>query len=286
MDHADHSPGGTGQPRESQGVQAIPLHAIDVADRTFQFRRDASCEASGSLVQSLEKDGQLAPIKVLVEGTTYRILDGFRRAAAAHALGWQTIDAVVFPPMAAAEARKIAFVANVVRENLSVLEKALAIQLARREGYSKAEMVAMFGISERQIERYFAVPDGVLEWIDGRVITMAHAQVIGEYLATIPRDHLPGLIATIRRRGLSAKALPRWLNARGFTRVTRVKRTRTVGNISPNKVRFYNMELSRFSPAETREHTLDFLRRAIRHIEEFGRTKNGPSVTELENESA
>ena len=66
------------------------------------------------------------------------------------------------------------------------------------------------------------------------------------------------------------------MEAQGFTRVTR--RLRAVGKISQDKVRFYNMELSPASPLEARQRTLDFLRQAIRRIEEFGGGSNGRSV--------
>ncbi len=155
----------------------------DHGDRTFRVRSEEICE---SLVRSLENAGRLTPIRVLAGGETYRILDGFRRTAAVRVLGWKTIDAVVNAPMFAAEARKIAFVANVVGEALTVLERANGIQLARREGHAKPDVAEMFGISQRQVERYPALPDGVLERIDGRSITMAHAHVLVAHVPAIP----------------------------------------------------------------------------------------------------
>jgi ParB/RepB/Spo0J family partition protein len=252
---------------EETAVLAVPLHAIDESDTTFRFRSD---ESTGSLVHGFRTDGQLEPITILAGGTTYRIIDGFRRTAAARVLGWKTIDALVHAPMLDAEARRISFVANVVRDKLTILEKTDAIRLARREGYAKAEVARMFGMSQRQIERYLALPEGILEWIDGRVITMAHARVLAGHFAAIPRERMPVLIEEIRSMRLSAHALPRWLAARGFDAVVPARRTRVAGHISSQRVRFYNMEITPSSPAEARELTLDFLRRAIRQIEGFG----------------
>ena len=92
------------------------------------------------------------------------------------------------------------------RDNPSVLKRATAIQLARRKGRSKPEMAKMFRMSKRQIERYLALPASILPWIDGRVITMAHARVLTDYILAIPAARLTELVAQVRSQCLSAKA--------------------------------------------------------------------------------
>ena len=72
----------------------------------------------------------------------------------------------------------------------------------------------------------------------------------------------------------------RWLSAKGFKPVLPPKRTRVAGHISSHRVRFYNMELTPASTYEARQTTLEFLRRAIRHIEEFDAARSGASSEE------
>jgi ParB-like chromosome segregation protein Spo0J len=268
---------GEGSSEATDAVREIPLHAIDDTDRTYQLQSD---ELQGSLVHSLAREGLRQPVVLMSAGTTHRILDGFRRVEGARILGWATIAARVYPPMFEREARRVAFASNVIHDGLTVLEKARAIRLARRQGFSKAEVVSMFGMSQRQIERYLALPDGILEYVDGRIVTMAHARILARYLGSLPSERLPELIAELRDAQVSAQVLPRWLEARGLLPVVPIPRPRAVGSISPEKVRFYDMVVSPASPDETRQSTLDFLRRAIRHIEEFdqvGRAAEGRS---------
>lgn len=274
-------PDSRGDLREPETVRDLALREIDDSDKTFQFRLN---EEAASLVQSLERDGQVTPIKVVAGPANYRIIDGFRRSAAARELGWDTIRALVYPPMLADEAKKIAFVANVVRRNLTVLEKANAIQMARQEGYSKADVAGMFGISQRQIERYLALPEEVLKMIDGREITMAHARILADQRAAMSPAEMAELVARIRHEHMSAPELQRYLTESGLTREP-LGSPKTLGDITRDAVHIHRFELNRTASAERRAATAAFLRRALRQIEAFGTSEAGPRDIASESEA-
>ena len=251
-----------------EAVRDIALRDLDDSDKSLRFRVD---EGSGSLAESMGREGQLAPIKVIAVGSVYRLIDGFRRSSAARELGWESIRAVIYPPMAASEARKISFIENVVRRReLTVLEKTNAIKQARREGYSKADIAQLFGISQRQIERYLAIPSALLGVIDGRRITMAHARTLAEHDHALSPEDIRALIRQIRDEGMTAAGLKSLLRERGIARSTGGRRQRQLGHISRDRVRVYNLDLSRAASPANREQTMDFLRRALQRIEEFG----------------
>lgn len=127
VERAGSPPKGLGHHLDHDTIRDLPLREVDDSDETYRFRLN---EDAPSLVLSLERDGQLTPITVVAGEARYRIIGGFRRTAAARQLGWTTIRAVIYPPILSDEAKKIAFVANVVRRNLTVIEKANAIQMA------------------------------------------------------------------------------------------------------------------------------------------------------------
>src|SRR5690606_20103127 len=76
-------------------VRSIPLCDIDDSDQSLQFRFSSK---SKQLKRSLQKEGQLAPIRLVVSPSaeSYRIIDGFCRVLAAKELGWTAIQALLY----------------------------------------------------------------------------------------------------------------------------------------------------------------------------------------------
>jgi ParB/RepB/Spo0J family partition protein len=275
------SPRSGGEAREPDTIRDLPLREIDDSDDTYRFQRT---EAGSSLAQSLARDGQLTPILVIAGRIGFRIIDGFRRTAAARELGWTTIRARVHPPMLSDEAKKIAFVSNVVRRDLTVREKVHAIQMARRVGFSKRDVAEMFGISQRQIERYASLPDDVLELIDGKRITMAHARVLARQRPVMTIPQLEALVARIRGDRMSAPELAKWLTANGPSR-SPAGAGSTLGTITRDRVRLNSLELTRRASPESLAATAAFLRRALCQIEAFAASE-GASERESDEDVA
>ena len=93
----------------------------------------------------------------LEEDKPFRIVDGFRRFQAARDLGWTAIQAFVHREMNERQALRLAFAKNVVRRNLSPMEKAQAMHVATSRGMTVPEVAAAFGLSERHIRRYLRI---------------------------------------------------------------------------------------------------------------------------------
>src|SRR3972149_4719217 len=117
-------------------VQDIPLDDIKADESGFQYRLSANL---GDLKHSLAQEGQKEPID-LTGSKPYRIIDGFRRVAAVQALGWPTVKGLVHKGISDEEAHKLAFIKNVVRKNLSPMDKANAIYQAKQRGMKAAEL--------------------------------------------------------------------------------------------------------------------------------------------------
>jgi ParB/RepB/Spo0J family partition protein len=186
-------------------IRDVSIEDIDQANAMFQCRLSMPLT---DVRKSLERDGLAQPID-LVGPSPYRIIDGFRRCKAATELGWGSIRAVVYE-MDDRQALRVAFTKNVVRKNLAPMEKANALWMAQKQGFKKPELLELFGLSQKQVDRYLqllAFPQALQKCIDGKIITMAHAKVLHDFGVDSPADWK----RRIEAEGLSAKQLRKFL---------------------------------------------------------------------------
>ena len=78
----------------------------------------------------------------------------------------------------------LAWNSNVERLNLSSCEKANLVQMKMEEGHRLEDIARLLGRSVRHTSRFLKLPREILEHVDGKIVTMKHA----EYLAKIRRD--------------------------------------------------------------------------------------------------
>ena len=79
------------------------------------------------LKNSIERNGLLQPISVVQRGDNYELIDGHRRVAAYRALGRGRINAII-SDLGDKQARVMSLVANLQRDNLNNIERAVAFQ--------------------------------------------------------------------------------------------------------------------------------------------------------------
>src|SRR5262249_285496 len=131
------------------------------------------------LRDSIAREGQREPIDLL-DGRPHIIIDGHRRFRAIAELGLTSVKALVHRNLDEEEAHRMAFTKNVVRKNLSPLDRANAISLARRRGLKRVAITSAFGMSEKQLQRYeklLEVPEALQRLVDDGRASMAHAFV-------------------------------------------------------------------------------------------------------------
>ena len=248
---------GTGADPRLLSVETVPLSEIQMEDATFQFRFSSSGTA---VLSSLEHETHRQPIDLLGVEPPYRIVDGFRRIAAARALAWDSIQAFVHRGIDDNEAMRIAFTKNVVRRNLSALEKANAILHARKQGLKRRQIAALFGLSERQVNRYqeiLRLPDHIQNICGDGTVSMAHAKALADFQVTNPKEWRK----RIQEEKLDAKSLRRVL---AQTRGALVKgRPRVFFREEKNRMRFHRFSISLDAPAAEKERVVTALRRAI-----------------------
>lgn len=108
---------------EKDYIEEIDLDKI--RPNKDQPRKNFSQEGLESLSQSIEEHGIVQPIIVRKIGTEYEIIAGERRYRASKLAGRKTIPSLV-KDMDDLEVRKIALIENIQREDLSLVEEALA----------------------------------------------------------------------------------------------------------------------------------------------------------------
>lgn len=169
----------------SESNKRIAIARIDVADERFQFRFKMD---AGGLRESIAENGQLIPVTLWrpQKGSRYLVVDGFRRLDALIALGYEDVVAIVVR-CTEDEAFARAYLENVVRKNLTPLEKATGIcAVIDRIGVSRA--AEQMQLSTKQIRRYvhlMEAPSLTKQALKKEKITMAHALIISEYLPHI-----------------------------------------------------------------------------------------------------
>ena len=234
-------------------VRMVPLAEIDRSVRRYQYRLNGS--VSG-LKASLAREGQREPVD-LTAASPHVVIDGYRRVQAVGELGWDSVHALVHE-VGENEAHRMAFLKNVVRRNLSPIEKAHAIHLARQRGQS--DLAAEFGLSAKQVARYEKLldfPEAVQKLVDAGELTMAHAKALADCGV---KDARPWL-AMIAQDGISAAELRKRVRA-------------ALGKKAPgrkpvylrqerNGIRVYAFSIRRDAPKAERERVVTLLREAI-----------------------
>lgn len=161
------------------------------------------------------------------------------------------------------EAFRLAFTKNVVRRNLLPLEKAHAIHLARERGVKRAELAALFGLSEKQLGRYLDLldfPKAFQKVLDEGLVSMAHARVLAGYGVGEPEPW----VKRIQEEHLDTRALRRLLKNAGAGRGP--GRPRAYLQVQKDRIRGYSFTIRRAAPKAEREKLMRVLQEAIQFL--------------------
>lgn len=241
---------------KAREIEEVPIEDIKTEDSSFQYRFSANL---GDLKNSLTLEGQKEPID-LTGSKPYRIIDGFRRIEAIRALGWKSVKAIIHKGISDDEAHKLAFIKNVVRKNLSPIEKANAIHLAKKRGRKISEIQEYFGLSEKQLKRYEALlefPPEIQKLLDKGTITMGHAKILSDFKVKDPETW--GI--KISENGYSVKQLKREL--RKATGAKQVGRAKLYIKKEKGGFRIYPFSVTKDTPEKEKEKIAKILQEVI-----------------------
>lgn len=134
--------------------------------------------ALAELARSIQHNGLAVPVLVRPTGNGFMLVHGERRLRAVQSLGWETIPAEI-RNLEPEEARRLALIENVQRQDLSPTEEARAFRKLLDSGLSQASLGEQLGKSQSYIAqklRLLSLPDFLSILIDRCALTENHCR--------------------------------------------------------------------------------------------------------------
>lgn len=180
---------GSAPSSEAPANPAIKLHSPDqdeisvelIERNPFQPRREFDQKAIDELAESLRKHGVLQPLLVRSIGDNYQLVAGERRWRAAQQIGLETIPCRVVE-LEDKQVCEAAIEENIKREDLNVIEKALAFkQYLDRFGGTIEELARQLSMNRSTISnmlRLLELPELIQTAVRQDKISGGHARAL------------------------------------------------------------------------------------------------------------
>lgn len=154
-----------------------------ISPSRFQPRTEFNEEALNALAHSIKSKGILQPLLVRKTTSGYELIAGERRWRAAKKAGLTNVP-IIEKELKDEEALEIALIENLLRENLSAIEEAEALQRLMSEfSHTQETLSQTIGKSRSYIAntlRLLSLPDKIKKLIKENKLTAGHArQLIG-----------------------------------------------------------------------------------------------------------
>lgn len=192
-------------------VIEVNISEINLKDRTFEFR--VAYKVS-DLKKSIQKDGLQFPV-ILRGEKPYQLVSGFRRIRACQELEMEKVMAIVRDDLNEDQAFSLSWLENEVSKSLSPLDRANAVVKLKEQGKSTDEIASLYGLSDRQIQRYQNIadfPDVLKKALkDDDSFNSKHGLLLAQAFKKDPKLDLKAWIGMIKEEDLSAEALKKRL---------------------------------------------------------------------------
>lgn len=196
---------------QAAGLQEMDIYLIDTNEG--QPRKTFDKEKLEELAESVKLHGVVQPIVVRRMGERYSIIAGERRYRAARMAGLATVPVVV-RDMDEMQAREVALIENIQRENLNPIEEAAAIKsLMDLHDLTQEEVSKRISKSRPAVSntiRLLSLPEEVQDMVKQGQLQAGHARAI----LAIPDDLNRTIIARrIAQSGASVREAERIVKA-------------------------------------------------------------------------
>jgi len=165
--------------QDNEVVIDIPID--ELKENPYQPRKTFDEQKIDELAQSISEHGVLQPIIVKKSEIGYYLVAGERRLRACKKLGRKTIPGIV-RELSDQTMAEVALMENLQREDLSILEEAMAYQtLINKYSITQTEIASRIGKSRSHVTnalRLLNLPKEVQEMIRQGEIEFGHAKVI------------------------------------------------------------------------------------------------------------
>lgn len=187
--------------------QVIQINVQEIRPNQYQPRTIFDDSKIEELAKTIRTHGVIQPIVVrkLEDEDGYELIAGERRWRAVVSLGWDTIPAIV-KNMTDTETASVALIENLQREELTVIEEAIAYdQLLNSHGLTQEALAQRLGKSQSTIAnklRLLKLPKVVQQSLLNKEITERHARAL---LKLKDESEQEKLLQTIIEKKLNVK---------------------------------------------------------------------------------
>lgn len=163
--------------------QVVQIKVEDIVPNRYQPRTIFDDSKIEELAKTIRTHGIIQPIVVrkIEDGQGYELIAGERRWRAVQSLGWENIPAII-KNMTDTETASVALIENLQREELTVIEEALAYdQLLHIHGLTQEALAQRLGKSQSTIAnklRLLKLPKVVQQALFNKEITERHARAL------------------------------------------------------------------------------------------------------------
>lgn len=170
------------QRNEVPGKKLLEISLVDIMTNPNQPRKLFSKGAIDELAQSIEEKGILQPLLVRpIGGGKYELIAGERRYRASKQVGLEKVP-VVIKDIDETETLELALIENIQRENLNVIEEALAYKdLLSKFQYTQDELAKRLGKDRSSIAntlRLLKLSDKIRNQLINNDLSMGHARAL------------------------------------------------------------------------------------------------------------
>ena len=203
---------------------------LPVRPNPYQPRKIFSEEALQELASSIKEHGVFQPIIVKKSIKGYEIIAGERRVRASKLAGKETIPAIIrdFSDEAMIE---IALLENLQRENLNVIEEALAYKnMIEKLGLTQEQLSARVGKSRSHITNIIGLlrlPFDVQRYVINGEISMGHARVLSKLEN---QEQIAKMARQIIDNNLPVREVENLASSDEFQRINKVTKKEKVSN--------------------------------------------------------
>jgi len=181
--------------------------ALDRLGLAYRRYRLPDPEAEADMAGSLRRYGQLAPLVVCPRDDAYEVLDGFKRLAAARALGWSAVAARIWPADDRAAKAAIYGLNQTGRRTQEWEDAWIVHALVRDDGLTQVEVAELLGRHKSWVCRRLALVEKLAEEVRDDLRLGLLSATAARALVRLPAGNQVEVVATVHRDDLTATEL-------------------------------------------------------------------------------
>ena len=181
--------------------------ALDRLGLAYRRYRLPDPEAEAAMTGSLRRYGQLAPLVVCPRDDAYEVLDGFKRLAAARALGWSAVAARIWPADDRAAKAAIYGLNRTGRRTQEWEDAWIVHALVRDDGLTQVEVAELLGRHKSWVCRRLALVEKLAEPARDDLRLGLLSATAARALVRLPAGNQPEVLAAFHRDELTAAEL-------------------------------------------------------------------------------